>query len=103
MWRFATAAFAFLLTAPFASAWTGPSTNPPGGNIAAPINTSATGQVKQGDFGVLGNLGVGTPSPGYKLDLQGTLRSTGNLIVNQGWSPAQELSINSNQIWKSAT
>lgn len=93
----------FLLSASFASAWTGPSSSPPNGNVSAPINTSTTGQVKQGDFGILGNLGVGTPSPGYKLDLQGTLRSTGNLIVNQGWSPAQELSINSNQIWKSQT
>lgn len=34
----------------YALAWTAPSTTPPTGNVSAPINTSATAQVKDGDF-----------------------------------------------------
>lgn len=34
----------------YALAWTAPSTTPPTGNISAPINTSDTAQVKNGDF-----------------------------------------------------
>lgn len=34
----------------YALAWTAPATIPPTGNVSAPINTSATTQVKAGDF-----------------------------------------------------
>jgi len=34
----------------YALAWTAPSTTPPGGNVAAPINTSGTAQTKTGAF-----------------------------------------------------
>jgi hypothetical protein len=45
--------FAFAITlgifgATAAIAWTGPSASPPSGNASAPLNTSATGQVKAG-------------------------------------------------------
>jgi len=44
-----------------ALAWTGPTTAPPGGNVSAPINTSATGQNKAGPFGVNGGYSLGYP------------------------------------------
>ena len=34
----------------FASAWTEPAASPPGGNVGAPINTSDTGQYKEGNL-----------------------------------------------------
>ncbi len=33
-------------------AWTGPSADPPGGNIATPINVSSTAQTKTGEFSI---------------------------------------------------
>lgn len=49
------------------SAWTGPTQSPPGGNVAAPVNTSSTGQVKAGNLGVAGYLNFGSTlgSTGY--------------------------------------
>lgn len=35
-------------------AWTAPTATPPSGNVAAPINTSATGQYKAGGLGIEG-------------------------------------------------
>jgi len=37
------------------ASWTAPDTAPPGGNVAAPINTSATPQTKNGDLTIAGN------------------------------------------------
>lgn len=51
-----------------------PATAPPAGNAYAPLNTGPAEQVK-----------------------------TGALDINQGWSGDQQLSVNSNQIWKSVT
>ena len=79
------------------SAWTGPTASPPSGNVAAPVNVGSTGQVKQGDLGILGNLGVGTPSPAVKLDLTG-----GNLIVRSTWGSSDNVQINGNQMWNTA-
>lgn len=38
------------------AAWTLPTTTPPGGNVAAPLNTGTTSQVKQSSLGILGYL-----------------------------------------------
>ena len=64
-------------------AWTEPSGNPPTGDVGAPITTGAIGQGKTGpltiaglltagnDLNVVGNVGVGTNVPLYKLDVRG--------------------------------
>jgi hypothetical protein len=44
-------------------AWTPPGDTPPNQNVDAPINTGTAAQ------GKLGNLGIGTESPGAKLDI----------------------------------
>ncbi|MFA6198268.1 MAG: tail fiber domain-containing protein [Patescibacteria group bacterium] len=46
----------FTLAGQAFASWTVPTTIPPGGNVAAPINTSATPQTKQGDLTVAGNF-----------------------------------------------
>jgi len=64
--------------------WTEPSSSPPNGNVAAPINTSATSQIKSGALSVNGlsvygsqyiqnNLGVGTTnSSSWRIAAQGS-------------------------------
>ena len=52
--------FAFcLLFAGFVSAWTGPTATAPANNATAPINTSATSQVKSGGLGVASMISTG--------------------------------------------
>lgn len=80
------------------AAWQEPSSSPPDGNVSAPINISSTAQTKsggltlQGDFTapifydsdntdyyvnpagqtvLAGNVGIGTTSPGAKLEVNG--------------------------------
>lgn len=62
-----------------ASAWTGPSGAPPNNNVAAPINTSASGQTKTGDFATQGKIGAGTftPNASYKLDVYNSTAAQG--------------------------
>lgn len=43
-----------LLTPAILFAWTGPSSSPPSGNVAAPVNVGTTEQVKDGNLGVNG-------------------------------------------------
>lgn len=70
------------LSIQFVQAWTEPSVAPPGGNVGAPINTSATAQTKSGILTVnpanflvpSGNSGFGTASPSYRVDILGSMR-----------------------------
>jgi hypothetical protein len=83
--------FSFLLVVIFVSffiltiglAWTEPTAAPPGGNVSAPLNVGPTGQVKSGGLmlntggapiGLIvaqGKVGIGTTTPGAKLDVVG--------------------------------
>jgi len=77
-----------------AFAWTDPTASPPGGNVSAPLNVGNVAQTKTGSLRLGGlmvdgsallgltagyNVGIGTPSPGYKLDITGDVRWTGTL------------------------
>jgi len=57
----------------FAFAFTEPTAAPPGNNVPAPINVSATTQTKQGGLNVAINsgtyLGIGTTTPATKLEI----------------------------------
>jgi len=70
-------------------AWTEPSQNPPGGNVAPPLNTSINAQAKEGALVVgnnsavttglivrYGNVGIGTTGPVAKLVVSSSLNST---------------------------
>jgi len=57
-------------------AWIPPGQTPPGGNVAAPINTSSTTQTKSGGLNISGNVGIGTTSPSTKLVVAGEITST---------------------------
>ena len=50
----------------FVRAWTEPTAAPPGGNVGAPINTSATAQTKEGNLNVNGGMVIGGATGGYK-------------------------------------
>jgi len=73
-----------------------PTATPPGGNAEAPVNTGSATQIKTGEFkvgsfvvlgGTLlngitqinGNVGIGMPASGNKLDVTGDVRWSGTL------------------------
>ncbi len=70
-------------------AWTGPSAPPPGANADRPLNVGNVGQSKQGGLilntggapnGLIvdqGNVGIGVPAPGAKLDIAGQVKIQG--------------------------
>ncbi|PIS13684.1 MAG: hypothetical protein COT67_00195, partial [Candidatus Tagabacteria bacterium CG09_land_8_20_14_0_10_41_14] len=76
---FAMAFYAYALD------WTGPTQDPPGGNVSAPINAASSTQYKSGALGVEGvlrgysnlivdgSIGIGTTAPGAKLDVNGDI------------------------------
>ncbi len=81
-------ALALSISLSFVYAWTAPTVMPPGGNTAAPINTSATAQVKNGGLSVnafsafansyfAGNVSIGTTNPGGKLTVSVPANSRG--------------------------
>lgn len=78
------------VTVKVVSAWVEPNQIPPGGNIAAPLNTGNVGQAKQGGltlniggatYGLIvdkGLVGIGTTAPGEKLEVNGSIKLSGN-------------------------
>jgi len=73
-------------------AWTEPSTSPPGGNVAAPINVSGNAQIKAGPLQVNGfrnigntildgNVGIGTAAPGSMLNIKGANTAPSNAVL----------------------
>lgn len=72
------------------TAWVEPNQEPPGGNISAPLNTSYTGQIKQGgltlniggaQYGLIvdkGLVGIGTTEPTEKLEVKGNIKLSGD-------------------------
>ncbi len=50
-----------------------------------------------------GNVSIGHLAPAAKLDVYGSILGRGTVTVNEGWSPAQALTLSSNQIYKSVT
>lgn len=73
--------------------WVEPTVAPPGGNVAAPLNTGSTGQSKSGGLilntggatnGLIvqsGNVGIGTTSPYQTLSVAGNVNIAGNLTL----------------------
>lgn len=81
----------------FAYAWTSAPSNPPSDNVDAPINQSGAAQSKVGGLllntggatnGLIvqsGNVGIGIPAPGQKLDVAGNVNvSTGSAYMYNG-------------------
>lgn len=80
--------------------WSGAPANPPQNNVATPINEGATDQTKQGALDVLGgvsagsllvtnnsafigNVGIGTTTPGVPLDVNGIIRTQSQVHANE--------------------
>jgi len=68
----------------YVSAWTEPGVAPPGGNVDPPLNTSITGQIKEGGL-LLGNSPAvvnGLIVANGDVEIQGgTTKTTGGLII----------------------
>ncbi len=85
------------------SAWVEPDQMPPGGNIAAPLNTGNTGQSKIGgliialgevkDIGLAvinGKSGFGTGTPTERVDVNGNIKLNGRIIGLQAPTDAND-------------
>ncbi|MCK9344736.1 MAG: phage tail protein [Candidatus Pacebacteria bacterium] len=73
----------------YALAWTPPTSNPPSGNVAAPINASATAQEKLGDLTLsrlftTASSSIGTTAQTQTLTVAGTIGATGDICTAVG-------------------
>jgi len=77
----------------FISAWQEPASNPPGGNVSAPINEGPDTQTKSGGLNISGPVGIGTTTPGAKLHVVGKIRADDVIysMSDSGYTPATEL------------
>lgn len=103
---FCATIFFFLISFVALASWIPPSQTPTGGNVPPPINEGddlqrKTGSLRVGgfrsDFDTWlatdgGNVGIGTTSPGHRLDVSGNVRLSGDIIAisnirqNCAWS-----------------
>lgn len=80
----------------FATAWVSPGSNPPNGNVGAPLNTSSVYQLKAGILGVLGLAVNESTSTASRLQIipSGTVDPTGKVLTainsdgDAGWKSA---------------
>jgi hypothetical protein len=95
------------VTIKMVGAWVEPDQMPPGGNIAAPLNTGNVGQTKLGGLilntggsaiGLIvekGLVGIGTTTPQAELDVNGYIRAH-NLNLNNNLNVGGNTNINGN-------
>ena len=83
----------------FVFAWTAPTKTPPGDNVEPPVNVGSVDQVKTGGLSVgafisqygtilakdSGSVGIGTSSPGARLDVNYPLNSKGFRITSPNY------------------
>ena len=72
----------------FVRAWTEPTTAPPGGNVGAPINTSAIPQTKQGAINVFGygsDHGIWATGSSYGIAGNDSDNGTWGALGYGGW------------------
>ena len=79
-----------------ATAFTNPTSNPTAGNVDAPLNTGSIFQTKTGGvvlntggatYGLSvaqGNVGIGTLTPAFKLDVSGKIHATDDVCTDLG-------------------
>ncbi|PIR13555.1 hypothetical protein COV49_01745, partial [Candidatus Falkowbacteria bacterium CG11_big_fil_rev_8_21_14_0_20_39_10] len=96
------------------AAWSGPTTDPPDGNVPAPINIGSTGQSKDGGLilnhlsgtthGLIvenGNVGIGTTGPSDPLHVAGIVRINDGLKINSsGFYGTEKLYVNGTSIFQ---